>query len=189
MTNDFAIQWQRLVFKLSNRVHREFPFFELDDLIQEGYYGLLIAERDFKPELGFKFISFAYPIIMHKLRRYVFRQLDYWPVTRCGSGTKDEGQRATAVELQDDIKLLLVHKPIAYSRALAKALLEMLPINKATVLILHIIYGCSQRQIAAYLSVTPERARQIIAEATREARCRSDGQRTGFSSWCVRTRK
>ena len=43
----------------------------MDDLIQSGMLGLVTARRDFKTELGFKFTTFAVPIILGYIRKAV----------------------------------------------------------------------------------------------------------------------
>jgi RNA polymerase sigma factor for flagellar operon FliA len=54
-------QGQPLVYSIASRVHRSIPVrVELDDLIAYGELGLAEAARDFDPEQGVKFTSFAY---------------------------------------------------------------------------------------------------------------------------------
>lgn len=40
------------------------------DLIQEGYIGVMEAEKNFKPDIGIKFLTYAYPYIKNRILRY-----------------------------------------------------------------------------------------------------------------------
>lgn len=52
---------QPLVYSIASRVHRSIPVnVDLDDLIAYGELGLAEAARDFDPEQGVKFTSFAF---------------------------------------------------------------------------------------------------------------------------------
>lgn len=47
------------------------PSFDRDDLVQEGYIGLMTAVKKFDPELGFAFSTFAVPTISGAILRFM----------------------------------------------------------------------------------------------------------------------
>lgn len=52
---------QGMVRQLAVQIHARMPgYLELDDLVSYGQLGLMQAARDFRPELGHKFTTFAY---------------------------------------------------------------------------------------------------------------------------------
>ena len=54
-------QGQPLVYSLAAKIHRSIPMrIDLDDLIAYGELGLAEAARDFDPEVGTRFTTFAY---------------------------------------------------------------------------------------------------------------------------------
>jgi RNA polymerase primary sigma factor len=50
---------------------------ELDDLVQEGQFGLFRAREKFKPELGFKFITYATDWVEHFIQRALENQAKF----------------------------------------------------------------------------------------------------------------
>ena len=59
--DDLVFAHQGLVRAIARGIHRSFPsFIELDDLISYGQLGLTQAARDFDPERGIQFSTFAY---------------------------------------------------------------------------------------------------------------------------------
>ncbi|MEX2176523.1 MAG: sigma-70 family RNA polymerase sigma factor [Pirellulaceae bacterium] len=60
-TDQLIFTHQGLVRALARGIHRSFPsYIELDDLIGFGQLGLAQAARDFDPQRGFRFSTFAY---------------------------------------------------------------------------------------------------------------------------------
>ena len=60
-TEQLVFMHQGLVRALARGIHRSFPsYIELDDLIGYGQLGLAQAARDFDPERGMQFSTFAY---------------------------------------------------------------------------------------------------------------------------------
>lgn len=59
--DDLVFAHQGLVRAIARGIHRSFPsYIELDDLIGYGQLGLAQAARDFDPERGIQFSTFAY---------------------------------------------------------------------------------------------------------------------------------
>src|SRR5205823_10191728 len=59
--DDLVFSHQGLVRAIARGIHRSFPsYIDLDDLIGYGQLGLTQAARDFDPERGIQFSTFAY---------------------------------------------------------------------------------------------------------------------------------
>ncbi|MCC8196253.1 MAG: sigma-70 family RNA polymerase sigma factor [Ruminococcus sp.] len=62
------LQNQRFIYGIANRYT---AYAEIDDLMQESYFGLLKAVEAFEPEMGNKFITFLSPCLNHALQHYI----------------------------------------------------------------------------------------------------------------------
>jgi len=59
----------KLIIQIANKFN--YPQFELSDLVNQGVIGLYVAIERYKPELGFKFTTYATPWIYNKISLYV----------------------------------------------------------------------------------------------------------------------
>lgn len=64
-----------LILEYSNYIHALTHYFEgyssKDDLFQAGCIGLIVAYKNFNPELGAKFSTYAYPYILGEMRKLI----------------------------------------------------------------------------------------------------------------------
>ena len=67
--NDYA----RLVSSIAGKFSKVHEF---DDLVQEGYIGLLEAQKRYDPSRGVKFSSYAYPWIRKYVREAAYKRLE-----------------------------------------------------------------------------------------------------------------
>jgi RNA polymerase sigma factor (sigma-70 family) len=78
---------------------------DFDDLVQEGNAGLVIAVDRFKPELGFRFSTYAYSWIWHEIEIFIRNdRLEH--LSRAGWEKGDRRRRVFAMaELNSDVVL------------------------------------------------------------------------------------
>ena len=74
--NNLILNNRGLVVLIANKIFEEVPSFlktqlSLQDLIEEGSFGLLNAARGYNPELGFKFSTYAYPCIERQIYHFI----------------------------------------------------------------------------------------------------------------------
>lgn len=67
-----VLEHEKLVYRVANRYRSMGERIgSVDDLVQIGWLGLLKAARDFRPDYGFAFSSYAYQKIDGEIRRYL----------------------------------------------------------------------------------------------------------------------
>jgi len=78
-------QWRLIVHNLRLVVHMAYEMprrgMELEDLVQEGCAGLLVAANKFEPERGYRFSTYAYYWIMQRMKRALYENMNLirWP--------------------------------------------------------------------------------------------------------------
>ncbi|WP_353893184.1 RNA polymerase sporulation sigma factor SigG [Proteinivorax hydrogeniformans] len=88
----------------------------LDDLFQIGCVGLVKAIDNFNPELGVKFSTYAVPMVMGEIRRYLrdnntirvsrsVRKIAHKALQKREQMSKEMGREPTIAELSDALKL------------------------------------------------------------------------------------
>jgi RNA polymerase primary sigma factor len=155
-------------------MRRRFPWRADDpDVFQEGCIGLLKAARAYKPELGFKFSTFAERPIRWAIGHYLHREkkLRLVPEKRAG--------RAFGPAAEDPTTALPARaeaEPAYETPELAglAALLGRLTDRERRVLELRYADEATLDAVGGELGVTKERVRQIQNQAL--AKCRSRAQ-------------
>ena len=74
--NSLILTNKGLVVLIANKIFEEVPSFlknelSLQDLIEEGSFGLLNAARGYNPELGFKFSTYAWTCVERQIKNYI----------------------------------------------------------------------------------------------------------------------
>lgn len=72
--NELVEENMNLVYKIAqkfNEMARNNYHYDLEDLIQEGMVGLVQAAQKFDDSLGYKFSTFATPIITHRIQDFL----------------------------------------------------------------------------------------------------------------------
>lgn len=135
-------EYTRLVASIANKfrgVH------EFEDLMQEGYIGLLEAKKRYDPTRGVKFLSYAY----HYIRKYV-RAAAY----------KNLGNTNTEVELQEEIHKA-TPKYDKYGSLGIKECLSTLNSNDQEIILKRAILGMTLQEIGNERTCTREYVRQL----------------------------
>lgn len=70
--NNIILRYRNLVWKCANGIKLP-PYIEKEDIIQEGYLGLLKAQQKFNPKEGIKFITYAVPYIRGYILRAIYK--------------------------------------------------------------------------------------------------------------------
>jgi RNA polymerase sigma factor (sigma-70 family) len=66
-------KYYKMVYHIAYKKAAIFPHHDIEDLVQAGMEGLLIAHNKFDPDRGNKFTTYAYPWILNKVQREVER--------------------------------------------------------------------------------------------------------------------
>lgn len=61
-------KYKAIIIKIAKQFSNNIDF--QNDLIQEGYVGLLMAKKNYDPNVGVKFLTYAYPYIKSHILRY-----------------------------------------------------------------------------------------------------------------------
>lgn len=129
---------------------------ERDDLVQQGYLGLLEAEKRFNPDKGVKFITYAYYYVKGYILRHVYKNLSLLS----GTGLVNLGKRdysqlnlyRMAGNLNDfdnnDDSLLLVGRDGDFEKIESK--LDYYKLKKAFDLFINLISPQQKRAIELY---------------------------------------
>lgn len=155
---------------------------EIDDLVNEGSFGLLRAVRDFDPGRGVTFGSYAHPCIEHAilaaLRRRRHRPWQQLPLNDDGEMPVDDPHAQDA-----DVGLLLED-----DKAVVRRLLRALFPRERRVVEWYFWQGLTLGAIGRREGISDDRVRQILTRALQRLRLHAgqapdgDGEATAANS-------
>ena len=108
----------KFVISVAKAYHRNNAFLALEDLINEGNFGMIEAAEKFDPSHGFKFISFAVWHIRRRIRECITKNSRHikipenhvWVANKIAKVEADylnnEGRLPTPIEIEDALKNL-----------------------------------------------------------------------------------
>jgi len=179
-----VVQYRRLVFKIAKRYRRK--GIEFEDLVQEGYVGLIHAYETYDPTQS-KFITWAHWHIVDHLQRFFHKNMA--PVilpreffkgsTALPEATRDfvqsvlKSTRINNFDNASDVDCLPASQKDPSDRIFARLVLarvDRLRYKEKKILIDHGVREKTLDEIGSELDVTRERVRQVYNIAVRKVR-------------------
>lgn len=173
--------WARWISWHANYYHRHCPTADVDDLLQEGRLGLLIAIQRFEPERGLRFMTFGGHWVRNRMRFFCAYRANMIHIPLCQPqlrGTLYTLSLDHAADNQDDPLQAFVSgdeedpsEPASRNEAstLLHRILALLPKRERFVLTHRRLRHRTLREIGEILGVTKERVRQIEVRAMKRA--------------------
>ena len=173
-TNDRNVMVEQNIHLVRYVIHKYMPSAILDDdAYQEGCIALIEAVKEFNPELGFKFSTFATKKIINTIKMY-YRSLR--AKKRCASLyaisldeliNPDEGKDLNRGDLLHDdvdieeysINLLALSEITTH--------IDRLPVQQRKVFVLYYKHDLTQLQIAKQLGISQVNVSRELARATK----------------------
>lgn len=107
---EILVKYNKLVHKIANKLKRRAAFFrvEYEDVISEGNIGLLKAYWNFDSNLGYKFMTYAYPLVQGYALRFI-RDFSHGPKIK--REIKDWSNKVDLETTKEEIVTLLNVSP------------------------------------------------------------------------------
>lgn len=138
-----------------------------DDLVSAGMHGLVSAARGFKPELGFKFTTYAWPSIERKAvahwQRLLGKDAHRQHVLESSLPRLDDDDAAPLARFEGGASEDIEDKAQRVKQAIRERMWREFPGRLGEMALLRHLEQQTLRQVGEGYRLSPERVRQVLA--------------------------